>query len=147
MQETYKYNIDEFNENGFHKLSGEFFLDLLKSWEQNFNEKFNPLKANYLFSNHKTMNLLYNCFYAESDEIFGMELLNDEIDLDTNLQIEEFSKNKTTYAIESGLDKDEPLFLIKTENFSDGIIVLKYISDNDEVSETINPKIFDFQTV
>jgi len=41
-----------------------------------------------------------------------MNLIDGEIDLDTNLEIEEHSERITVYAINTSWDMDEPLYLI-----------------------------------
>jgi hypothetical protein len=63
-----------------------------------------------------------------------MELIDGEIDIDTNLAIEKFSEERTVYAIGSQFhdDEDNPLFLIKNDNLSEEILVLKYVPDNGE---------------
>lgn len=103
------------------------------------------LKQIICFQITKQCFLLNSSLNLDINELCGMELINNEIDLDTNLQIENYSKNKTVYAIGSVLIQDEPLFLIKVDNYSNGIVILKYIPDSDAEIETINPKITDNQ--
>jgi hypothetical protein len=70
-----------------------------------------------------------------------MELIDGEIDIDTNLAIEEFSEEKTVYAIGSQFhdDEDNPLFLIKNDAISEEILVLKYVPDEeDDKDEIVN---------
>ena len=74
----------------------------------------------------------------DSNYDFGMELIEGEIDIDTNLAIEAFSEDKTVYAIGSQFhdDEDNPLLLIKNENLSEEILVLKYVADDEDLEES-----------
>jgi hypothetical protein len=84
-----------------------------------FTTSFNPYFANVLEGHPLAMQrlTLYMEGGNESDFDFGMELIDGEIDIDTNLAIEEFSEEKTVYAIGSQFhdDEDNPLFLIKND--------------------------------
>ena len=65
-------------------------------------------------------NLYYECG-EKTNFNFGMELINVEIDLDTNLTIDVFTERQTVFAVGSLLcdNFDNPLFLVKNDNLSD----------------------------
>jgi hypothetical protein len=132
VQQHYKFNRVEFNEDGNSTRVDECFLDLIRKWEDDFHDRYSPFFANYLFANSSTMALTNNCLVTEPNEEVGMELINEEIDLDTNLKIEHYSKRSTIYAIGSNHDLDEPLFLIRDESIHDGMVILKYVPEHDE---------------
>lgn len=130
MEQRYKFNKWDFDENGTNTKDGVFFLDLIGEWEQDFHDRYFPFYSNYLFGNVSTMILIKNCFDFDPNEDCGMELINGKIDLDTNLKIEEYSKRQTTYAIGSNLDQDEPMFLVIDDSMVDGMVILKYVPDS-----------------
>ena len=129
----------DFTTDGTQILSGKWIYELQREWEAAFHNKFNPYFANILEGHPLAMHRLTR--FMDGGEIsgydFGMELIDGEIDLDTNLAIEKFSYTKTVYAIGSQFhdDEDNPLFLIKNENISDEILVLKYVADDDATEE------------
>lgn len=130
----------DFTNDGTHITSDKFFLDLQRDWEELFFNKFRPYFANVIEGHPAAMQRLTHFWEGDKPEYdFGMELIDGEIDLDTNLEIEKFSETKTVYAIGSQLhdDEDNPLFLVKNENISDEILVLKYVSDDDEPEEYV----------
>jgi len=139
MEQHYKFNKWDFDENGTNTKDGSFFLEVIGEWERDFHVRYSPFFSNYLFSNESTMILVKNCLVLEPNDDCGMELINGKIDLDTNLTIESHSKRQTIYAIGSKLDEDEPMFLIIEDSMVDGMIVLKYIPDrdNEDVGEEI----------
>jgi len=141
MEQHYKFNIVEFNEEGNSTRVEECFLDLIRKWEDDFHDRYTPFFANYLFANASTMTLAYKCLVTEPNEDLGMELINEEIDLDTNLKIENYSKRCTIYALGSNHDLDEPLYFIRDESMSDGMVILKYVPDMDNDDETVGPEI------
>ncbi|MEI8006027.1 MAG: hypothetical protein WCI48_07455 [Bacteroidota bacterium] len=132
MEQHYKFNKCDFDENGTNTKDGSFFLDIIGAWERDFHNRYYPFFSNCLFSNTSTMILVKNCFVLEPNDDCGMELINGKIDLDTNLKIEDHSTRQTIYALGSRLDEDEPMFLVIDNSMIDGIIILKYITDNDE---------------
>ena len=139
MEQHYKFNKWDYDENGTNKKDGSFFLEVIGDWERDFHARYSPFFSNYLFSNESTMILVKNCLVLEPEDDCGMELINGKVDLDTNLTIESHSKRQTIYAIGSKLDEDEPMFLIIDDCMVDGIVVLKYIpdSDNEDVGENV----------
>jgi len=139
MEQHYKFNKWDFDDNGTNTKDGSFFLELIGEWERDFHDKYSPFFSNYLFSNASTMILVKNCLVLEPDDDCGMELINGKVDLDTNLTIDGHSKRQTIYALGSRLDEDEPMFLIIDESMIDGTVILKYIPDidNEDVGEDI----------
>ena len=131
MQEIYRFNKDDFEENGCKKFSRELFSDTIRGWEKEFNKKYNPFFPNYVLANNSTMKLLENCFVLNEIEDFGMD---GQFDIETNLIIDKYREREITYAIGSGINEDEPLFLVIDNKVSDGIVLLKYIPDNDDVN-------------
>lgn len=139
MEKIIPFKKTDFSNDGTHIKSGKFIYDLQHEWEESFHNQFNPFFANVLEGHPLAMQQL--TLYMEggnkSDYDFGMELIDGEIDVDTNLAIEEFSEEKTVYAIGSQFhdDEDNPLFLIKNDAISEEILVLKYVPDSDEEEE------------
>jgi|AntAceMinimDraft_17_1070374.scaffolds.fasta_scaffold44474_1 hypothetical protein len=139
IEQIYKFKKKDFNQNGINIHNGQLFCNLIYEWRKDFHNRNSFFYANYLFANRPTMMLLDKClnFIAGKDIGLdcGMELVEDEIDLETNFKIEEHSDRRTIYAI-----GDEPLFLIVDNDIGNGIVVLKYIPDNDsDNNETIIP--------
>lgn len=143
IQELYNFPKTKFNNQGVNIETGQFFLELIEEIERDFHNNHPICFANHLFANSSTMILFNQSLDAEEDENCGMDLINGEIDLDANLAIEEYSELKTIYAIGSKIEEneDEPIFLVVNDKISDGIIVLKYIPDDDseeiEISEPV----------
>src|ERR1035437_2339652 len=98
MQEIYRFNKNDFEENGFNKLNGKLFLDIVRELETEFNKKFNPFLATHIFANSSTMKLLDNCFVQTEIEDFGID---GQFDFETNLKIDEHRKRAIVYAIDS----------------------------------------------
>ena len=114
-------------------------MELQRDWEEAFHHQFDPYYANTIEGHPSAMLRLTNYMEQgeESEYDLGMELIDGEINIDTNLEIEKFSKFKTVYAIGSQLHDDEyePLFLIKNPNLGENILVLKHITDEDDGAE------------
>lgn len=127
----------EFIKSGTHIASNKFVLELQRDWEEQFHHKFKPYYANVIEGHPAAMQRLTQYMEGETPEYdFGMELIDGEIDIDTNLEIETFSESKTVYAIGSQFhdDEDNPLFLVKNDNISDQILLLKYVPDDDDAT-------------
>lgn len=139
MEQHYKFNKWDFDENGTNTKNGSFFLELIGDWERDFHNRYAPFFSNCLFSNTSTMILVKNCLVLEPNDDCGMELINGKVDLDINLKIEDHSTRQTIYAIDSRLDEDEPMFLIIDESIVDGMVILKYIPDNDVADFIVEP--------
>ena len=136
----------DFENSGVHKKSGKFIAEMQRDWEDDFFNKFNTYFANTIEAHPSAMNR-FNLYYEGGENTsfnFGMELIDGEIDLDTNLAIEDFNEDQTVFAIGSQLhnNDDNPLFLIKNEHLKDDILVFKYIDDEgdspDESNQPIN---------
>ena len=140
MEKIIPFKKADFSNDGTHISTGKFIYDLQRDWEESFHNQFNPYFANALEGHPLAMKriTLYMEGGSESEYDFGMELIDGEIDIDTNLAIEKYSEEKTVYAIGSQFhdDEDNPLFLIKNDNLAEEILVLKYVPDNDEEEET-----------
>lgn len=132
IEQLYKFDCMEFVEGRNRSRQEYYFLDLIREWEDDFHERYSPFFANYLFANASTMILANKCLVVEPTEDMGMELIDGEIDIDTNLKVEHFSKRKTIYALGSNHDQDEPLFFIRDEQMVDGSAILKYIPENED---------------
>ncbi len=134
LEEIYKFKITDFNDNGFHKVNKDFFLDIINEWEKDFHEKHKPFFANFLFSTEETMILINSCLNLSPKEKAGMDLFDGEIDFEKNFKIEEFSEYTTIYAIDSELkeNEDNPLFFVIDEKLPSGKVILKYISNDDD---------------
>jgi hypothetical protein len=130
-QEIYRYQRTKYNTEGIHVEDGSFFLETIKEWERNFHNKHPYCYADYLFANNSTMILLNRCFDLSENETCGMDLIDGQIDLDTSLEIGKYSPVETTYAIGSDHNEDEPLMLIIDNKLPDGVVILKYLPEND----------------
>jgi len=145
MEQHYKFDWKDYNKDGDNIRDGKFFLELLAGWEADFHLRFSPLYASHLLGNSSSMSLIKRCFYFRQTEDVGMELLDGEIDIDKNLAVEKHSKRTTVYAIGSAVqdNSDEPLFLVRDEDMADGMLILKYVPDNeddgDDKEEPIEP--------
>lgn len=143
MQELYSFNLKDFDEEGVNKINREFFIDIIKDWEEDFYKKFFPYKATHFLSSQSTMSLIDKSLDLNKNEKSGMDLIDGEIDIDTNINIEKHSKYHTIYAIESGIQENEDdyeaLFLVIDDSLAEGLVLLKYISDSedDEVEEPL----------
>lgn len=145
VKETYPFEPNNFINNGLHKFKSTIlFIDFIRESEKYFHSKHYPLCANTLLANSKTLRILNACFNESENVIHGMESVDGELDLEMNLKIADHSENEMVFAIERFDDDDEPLFLVSDDAYSDGVFVLKYISDDDEknISEKIpNPQL------
>ena len=142
METTLPFSKTDFSDDGMHITSDKFIMALQREWEDSFHKRYNPYYANIIEGHPSAMLRLtkYMACGRETKSDFGMELINGEIDIDTNLNIEKHSHIKTVYAIGSQLhnDEDNPLFLIKNESLRDDILVMKYISDDEDDVENEN---------
>ena len=142
MELIIPFNKSAFTPDGRHIGSGCLIFELQKAWEESYHIKFKPLYANVIEGHPLAMMRLTQYFEGDEDSNydFGMELVDGEIDLDTNLEIEKYSEVDTVYAIGSQIRFDEdgdgvPLFLVKNEHLKDDILVLKYVPDDEDASE------------
>ncbi|MEI6174197.1 MAG: hypothetical protein WCR01_10620 [Bacteroidota bacterium] len=131
----------EFMDDGTHIPTNKFIMELQHDWEESFYNRFKPYYANTIEGHPSAMLRLtkYMDVGEETDYDFGMELIDGKIDIDTNLEIEKYSKYRTVYAIGSQLhdDEDEPIILIKNDSLGEDILVLKYTPDYDEDENSI----------
>lgn len=139
MELIIPFRKTDYSAKGTNLKSGNNIFEDQEQWEESFREKFNPLYANVLEGHPLAMKRLtdYYDFDPSKNYDFGMELIDGEIDIDTNLEIEEFSEYETIYAIGSRILLDdegdgEPIFLVKNDNLSEDILVLKYVPDDED---------------
>lgn len=82
------------------------------------------------------MILLDVCFdlEKEGEYEFGMDAIDGKVDVDANMDMEEHSNRKTIYAIGSEIkeNEDESIYLAADDALSEGIVLLKYISDDSD---------------
>lgn len=139
MELTVPFKKSDFTATGEHKPTGKLIFELQQEWEELYHYKFNPLYANVIEGHPSAMQRLTQ--YFEPDDStrydFGMELIDGEIDIDTNLEIDKHTQADTVYAIGSRLQPDEdgfglPVFLIKNDKLKDNILVLRYDPEDDE---------------
>jgi hypothetical protein len=143
MELIIPFRKSDYSDDGTHLLSDRFILEVQHDWEELFFNKFKPFYANALEGHPSAMLRLTRYMEAgeETDYDFGMDLIDGEIDIDTNLKIEKFSKVHTVYAIGSRFheNEDEPLLLLKNDSLKEDILVIKYVPDDDgEENETEN---------
>jgi hypothetical protein len=130
-QEIYRYQRTKYTTEGIHTEDGSFFLETIKEWERDFHNKYPYCYADYLFANNSTMFLLNRRFDLSETETCGMDLIDGQIDLSTNLEIGKYSAVETTYAIGSAHNEDEPLMLVIDDKLPDSVVILKYLPEND----------------
>jgi len=145
LKEEYHFKPTDYDSNGFNKIKSEFlFSDFIHECEKDFKKKHHPYFANIFSANGSTLHLLKSCFNGEDNEIFGMVSTDGDVDLEMNFKIEQYSENRTVYAIGSHVADDEPVFLIEDNDYYDNEFSLKFIPDVDE--ETILEDLPDGQT-
>lgn len=132
MEQLYEFNSKDYNADGTNFTDGQFFLEVIGKWEKDFHDRYFPFSSTHLIANTSSMILIKSCFDLGSKEDCGMDMIDGEIDLDTNLKLEGYSERTTIYGIGSKLDEDEPLLLVRDDTMGDGMILLKYVPDNDE---------------
>lgn len=144
-QEYYEFKPKYFDQQGFHVETQQWFLDLIGEFEKDFHYKFPDRYANHLFANHSAMKLIDKAMNLDEVQSSGMDLIDGEVDLDANLEMEEYSETKTVYAIGSRIaeKEDEPIFLVISEKLPNGIVILKYVDDDesDEVQEPVRESV------
>ena len=140
MEQLYKFNLRDYNTDGTNLKDGQFFLDVIGTWEKDFHDRYYPFCSTHLLANASSMLLIKQSFAFNQNEDCGMDLIGGEIDLDKNLEMEKHSSRTTIYAIGSKLDEDEPVFLVRDDTMEDGMILLKYIPDSDD-REEVSPEV------
>ena len=142
LQEIYSFEMHKFDDEGVNAETGQYFMELIGEYERDFHEKHPIYFANYLFANDSAMNMFNRALDMEEDQKCGMDLIDGEIDLETNMEIETYSDIRTVYAIGSEMkENEEPVFLIIDDKIGDGKIILKYIPDDDNSREYETPEI------
>lgn len=125
MKELYIYENQKGNS---YSLQEQLFSDFISQTEYDFYLKHKPYAANYLFANNQSMVKLQSSYQDIEDNTFGMDLIEDEVDFDTNIKLDHFSKKQMIYALASSIaEKDEaPLFLVIDNKLPDNTIRLEY---------------------
>ncbi|NVN97529.1 hypothetical protein HXX01_04890 [Candidatus Nomurabacteria bacterium] len=140
MELIVPFSNKDFTSDGTYIPNGKFILDLQYDWEVAFHNKFKPFFANTIEGHPAAMLRLSRYMDAGEDTKydFGMELINGEIDIESNIEIEKFSRLHTVYAIGSRLreNEEEPVFLVKNDSLKEDILLLKYYPDDDGDPET-----------
>lgn len=135
MEIIIKFKKADFSDDGTHLPTDKFILDLQHDWEKSFHDTFPPYYANVIEGHPLAMLRLTKYMDAgeETAYDFGMELIDGEIDIDTNIAIGKHSDYETVFAIGSMLHdmEDEPLLLVKNDKLSEEILVLKYVQDDE----------------
>lgn len=107
LQEIFHFRPSDFDNNGFHKKTMQLFSEFIKECEEKFYKKHQPFFANIFSANSSTMLLLKNCMNDSSDQIYGMESTDGDVNLEMNFEIENHSITQTIYAIECYKDKNK----------------------------------------
>ncbi|MDR1582862.1 MAG: hypothetical protein LBS55_06320 [Prevotellaceae bacterium] len=133
----------EFDGNGRKHVDGTPFREIVKNFERDFRRRHPSHFASFFFSNSRTMLLLrYSCD-ADENTIYGMDLIEGDFDPETNYNIEKDGKYKVVYGIDSAysqIDEDAyPLTLLIDDKLPDGMVVLKYLDDNQNDDIVLTP--------
>lgn len=130
MELIYKFKKSDYNTNG-QDSNGNLFSNLIKSWEEDYHNRLQPIYANSLVANGNTMILLKSCYHVDNKTDFGMD---GDMTFEENMKTEEYSERETIYAISSQLSgqEDNPIFLTSDNNMTDGIVILKHFRDDED---------------
>lgn len=131
--EIYRSDQSDYDDNGRHKVRPEFlFTQFIVECEERSHQRFNPYHANALFGNANVLRLIRSCFNDTDNDLFGMEGVDGNFDIDANLKIESYSSYQPVYGIGSGIDgrDDEPVFLISDNSFNNNQFALKHVPDD-----------------
>lgn len=137
VEKIYSFKPTDFDKDGFHETKSEYlFLYFVHDCEKDFHERHIPFFANALCANNNTLSLIKSCLHSNEKEIYGMESVDGNIDIEMNIEIDKHSTYNTVYAIGSAIQErdDEAIFLIIDDTFSDKQFSLKYIPDNEPES-------------
>jgi hypothetical protein len=152
ITETYRFLSEDFDITGRNCNNGNTFRNLVKDFERDFHKCHPSHYATFLFANHQTMLLLQHSCDADNNMSYGMDLIDGNFDPATNWEIETHSKYKTVYGIDSAYSQEAyskeddafkngayPLTLLIDDKLHDGVVVLKYLDDDDDADEVITP--------
>ncbi|MFZ1322473.1 MAG: hypothetical protein WAT71_13035 [Ignavibacteria bacterium] len=140
LEKIYNFERNKYNLHGFHiNKSLYLFIDFIKECEKDFFDEYDPYFANAFYANSSVLFLLKSCFYTEDNEIFGMESKDGEIDIEMNMEMEEYSENSTIYSLSSSIKgkEDEHFHMIIDNIYSDSQFALKYVPEDEEEDETM----------
>ncbi|MDR0769167.1 MAG: hypothetical protein LBE71_04615 [Dysgonamonadaceae bacterium] len=143
IQEHYYFSPFEFDVNGRRHTDGTPFREIVKDFERDFRRRHPSHFACFFFSNNCTMLLLQYSCDTDGNTIYGMDLIEGVFDPETNYNIEKYSKYKVVYGIDSAysqIDDDAyPLTLLIDDKLPDGMVVLKYLDDNQNDDTVLTP--------
>jgi hypothetical protein len=147
IKETYYFMSKDFDANGKKQPCGTSFREVIKGFERDFHERHPSHYALFLFANELTMQLLERSCNADEDIRYGMDLINGHFDPATNYKIENHSRYKTVYMIDSAYSEEEglfwkgayPLTLLIDDSLRSGVLLLKYLDDDDDEEEVVTP--------
>lgn len=138
MQEVFSIDMRDYITQGVKMTDNIDLMAIITEWEYLFHKKHTPYFATHLFANYKFMSLLDYILLAE-DNLYqcGMDIIDGDFDVETNSKMDEHSKFRTIYGLGSEIKDNygEPIYLVKDESLSDGIVILKHISENDNEDE------------
>jgi hypothetical protein len=140
IEERYRIEEYDYDENGFNQKTGLSFAEQLKLFEKDFFEKYPYTPANCLYIGHYGMQLLKRCYLTEDEEeweseVYGQDLIYDDIEAnyEVNRMMDSASSKTIVYAISTAIDIEEPLFLYVDDKQRQNTLTLKYISEiNDD---------------
>lgn len=134
MKKSYFFKASDYDATGFNKFTDMLFSDFVTESEKDFYKTMRPFYANLFISNSITMFLFQKCFQNEKNYCFGMDMIEGEINFNTNMKIDDLSKLTMIYSISSGIEgrDDESLWLVIDDNMPDNKFELKFIPDIDE---------------
>jgi hypothetical protein len=143
IRERYYFSSFEFDANGRRRTDGTPFREIVKDFERDFRKRHPSHFASFLFANNRTMLLLQYSCDADENAIYGMNVIEGDFDPETNYNIEKDSKYKIVYGIDSAysqINEDAyPLTLLIDDKIPDGMVVLKYLDDDQNDDEALIP--------
>ena len=140
MEPTVNFKESEFSKGGTHLESNQHIIELQGIWEDEFHRRIYLNYTNLLEGHPVAMRRLTMLMDGEdTDYDFGSDLIDGEIDIDVNLEMENYSDYKTIYAIGSQFhgDEDNPLVLVKNDGVDPEVLILKYVKDDEDGEEEV----------
>ena len=131
LSEIYTFEGEYFDQDG-RREDGVLFRDIVKGFEKKFHKRFAPFYANFFVANLKTMLFLERCNpRREKPCFFGMELINEKFDFETNHKIAEAACKEIVCGIDVYYD-EEPFWLFIDSDMPDNTVKLLYMPDGDD---------------
>jgi hypothetical protein len=138
---SYSYNANPYLKDGYNHAFNRSFLDLIEQFQRDFYERSGRFKANYLHVNYQGRYIMRKYFESAGadveNEVYGMDYVDDDYmrNYDLNAEMDKAGNKTLVYAISTGFDLDEPLFITIEPHLPDNILLLKYIPDSDDDEE------------